>query len=515
MCGMLVVSTENHAATGKKVRTLDNRVFEEEHIIDGVDINEYPPEIFAKQGERKPVPFSHPIYRYMYPNITNEKNLDWHEWIKHPFVYQVALYTFFREGMYPDHVIAPLLTHERYPLPWAALDLTRIPNVYRWQVLHDDGMKRLKPAVKTFQKEEVSDEEEGVGFFNGEYRTNAELIDGRFHTTKYSRKLFIGNLYGQSQLWSRKYVPLTESADAVIGLGNYIRLQHFIKNRTDYSEDLSKIRFVPRQQNNKILTDMRLQINYPAKPFPRVIGANEMIYLNLPREEANNILPEDNVHNLDPIRDAWLTDESKTVFHKRDRLNVALVVDGRLVTHAGLSYGEWLSIGAPVSPFVAADRLNEKYFGTLYQGQCLQLGDGPNMYANPIMAHSQLEVYASWLFARVRCPFDQIHGSTSLSNPVASSALHDETHPLGYVKDYRLTRYGSVANICGTTFTAVDPGIVSPHVERDFPGGYSPYIQRSPVDYPGGIYTPPVSGTPAMVFPDGLAPAPLDTEPLG
>ena len=78
-------------------------------------------------------------------------------------------------------------------------------------------MKRLKPAVKPFQKEEVSDEEEGVGFFNGEYRTNAELIDGRFHTTKYSRKLFIGNLYGQSQLWSRKYVPLTESADAVLG----------------------------------------------------------------------------------------------------------------------------------------------------------------------------------------------------------------------------------------------------------------------------------------------------------
>ena len=61
-----------------------------------------------------------------------------------------------------------------------------------------------------------------------------------------------------------------------------------------------------------------------------------------------------------------------------------------------------MNLGRPQSAREAAYALNAKYFGTLYQGQCLRLGDGVRFDADPIMAHSVAEVYSSWAAASAR-----------------------------------------------------------------------------------------------------------------
>lgn len=481
---------------------MGQRIHDTPHIIDGVDINEIPtPE------PNKPIPFTHPIYRKLYPHAKTMSDLEKGQLLYTPEQYTLAVTTHYDTGEYPNHVLDPILENTKARLRWAALDITRIPPHRRWQVVHTDGTRREYPH--TTPNETPSDPN---NIYMGDFTTNLEL-EPEDNTRKNNRKLFISNLYGQHLIWNNRYIPLIQKTDATIGLGNYIRLHPF---HTHPKNDKDPKKIVPRANNKKILDDMRILTNYPTHPFIRVIGANEIIYLNMTRDEASTYLPQDNVNNIDPIRDAWLTEDSKTKLHPNERLQVAIVVDGQLVTHAGLSYGEWVSIGSPASPIEAADRLNEKYAGTLYQGPCYMLGDGLRLDANPIFAHPQLETYVSWAIAPLRCPFDQVHGSSSMSNRLATEAYNCSVHPLAQT-DTVFTGFGSITNIRGTMFTAVDPGVNAPTVVEDLGTNSTPYVSKTPWDLPGGLYVPQPVVTPEYAFPDGVPPVvdPLTKTPEG
>ena len=478
-------------------------------IVDGVDLNEIPARPY-----RTPIPFTHPIYRRLYPTTSSLDKLEKGQLLYRDAQYVLAVYTFYHTGEYPDHVLDPILETSKSRLIWAAITLERIPPERRWQVLHPGGRRREYPVPsKPNPKETLIEDDTPNNLYMGEHTIN---IDTQPVNTrrKHSQKLYVGNLYGQTKIWRNRYVPLIPKMDAIIGLGNYIRLHKF---HTPPNESEKKtVQRVPRIHNQHILNDMRVATHYSTRPFPRLIGANEILYLNLPREEAAQYVPQDDVNNIDPIRDAWLTEPAKSKLLPEERLQVAVVVDGQLVTHAGLTYGEWVSIGAPADPVTVAERLNRKYAGTLYMGPAYMLGDGPRLDANPVFAHPQLETYVSWVMAPVRCPFDQVHGSSHMGNRLATEGRGSPVHPLSMVNDVVFTKYGSVTNIRGTLFTAVAPGVNSPVLEKDLGSNASPFISRTPPDFPGGLFVPEPVVTPGHILPNNEGVAdPLQYPPEG
>lgn len=248
------------------------------------------------------------------------------------------------------------------------------------------------------------------------------------------RTLFITGVHGQFRMWKRNIEPEINNADKSIQLGNIIGC-------SDYAKDKGE-----RGPNNAILKFNKLATMKPID-WVQVIGSNEIAALNFPDEwlclESRKLL-----------RDMW--------FDPTFSMKVAAVDKGRLVTHGGLTYGEWLNIGSPADPDEAAERLNDRYLRTLYQGDSFKLTGKPNFAANPIWADPLKETYGSWITAPIEPPFSQIHGSSNLYLKENRFLTTDPNSLISYSDRVSFNNYGSVVTIKGRKFTSIDLGLEGP-----------------------------------------------------
>ena len=237
------------------------------------------------------------------------------------------------------------------------------------------------------------------------------------------KTLFLGDLEAQYKAWNKDIQEIAESVDLVVQLGNLTSLSDEARDQEEYGRNEAILR---------LWDSLALKTKTLA-----LIGKNELAALNYPDQWTNK-------KSNTILRDSWLATSPSR--------KVALAINDRLVTHGGLTYGEWISIGKPDSALVAANRLQEKYENTLYQGESFFLTKKPNGSANPIWADPVLEVYPSWILAPEECPFDQIHGGESLNRTRGRQAFANDSTLVRYVDNVLYKKFGSVVTINNAIF---------------------------------------------------------------
>lgn len=217
-------------------------------------------------------------------------------------------------------------------------------------------------------------------------------------------------------------------ADEVYQFGNIIGLSEYAADAYNTGPNMDVLSdFSKRTQLSK---------------WHQLIGPNEIAALNVPETWTN-------AKSRVFLRDIWMGENSA---------KVAIAVRGRLLSHGGLTYGEWLAIGRPVTAEDAARLLNEKYQKTLYQGPAYALGSAPNFAANPVWAHPSRELYPSWISAPESLPFDQVTGGGSLNNPEGRSlAASDSIYK--FMDKLRYHQYGSKVEIKGQIIISLELGL--------------------------------------------------------
>lgn len=220
---------------------------------------------------------------------------------------------------------------------------------------------------------------------------------------KYWRTLFIPPLIGNHKLWKTRLIKSMNKTHAIIQMGNLVNINGIIKDNPEKYNDNGP---------NFLLLKLARLYDLSTASYTQLIGPNEIAALNLPKEWTS---PGSNAI----LREGWLSDN--------DRFFTAAVSNGKLITHGGLTYGEWLAIGSPDNASIAAQRLNFKYNGTLTQGDCYQLGGPPNYAANPIWADAALELIPSWITAPQAMPFEQIYASGRIDSATSKDAINDRT----------------------------------------------------------------------------------------
>lgn len=268
----------------------------------------------------------------------------------------------------------------------------------------------------------------------------------------YATTLFIPSLHGQYKVWKNDLESVVKSSDEIIQMGNLIGCTDFAKDNSQSGPNEAVLKFT-------VIQKARLD------NWTQLIGPNEIMALNFPDEWTN-----DSSNHI--LRTGWLSEDG--VF------KVSTVNKNRLVTHGGLTYGEWLSIGSPQTAQEASDRLNEKYLATVYQGSCFNLGDPPNYAANPIWADPVMELIPSWITAPVACPFDQLHGSGSLNTPEGRAQCNNKVSPVHYVDKIRFNTSGAISVIKGAEISSIDynlPGEIITSIPRPF----RMYVEKTPI----------------------------------
>jgi hypothetical protein len=245
--------------------------------------------------------------------------------------------------------------------------------------------------------------------------------------TRSKRTIFVPDLEAQYKIWKGSVAPACNKADEVFQLGNLIGCYPEAKDRKNegYNSALLKLAGLFRSTQES---------------WVQLIGPNEIAALNNPDEWTNQT-------SRKILRDGWL---GRDPFFQ-----VAGVSKTRLVTHGGLTYGEWVSIGKPDTAEEAASRLNDKYQRSLYQGPSVALGNFINYSANPIWCDPKLELYGSWLTAQEECPFGQVHAG-SLNNDHGRALIADESQPLHYLDSSFFRNWGSLAQVHGANFFGID-----------------------------------------------------------
>lgn len=241
------------------------------------------------------------------------------------------------------------------------------------------------------------------------------------------KTFFIPGLHGQYKLWRGEILKNCNQVDKIIQMGNVIGCNEIAQDGPKYgaNETLLKFMYLYRSTYDN---------------WHQLVGPNEIAALNAPEEWTN-------AHSRQFLRNAW--------FAPDPMMTVATVDKQRLVTHGGLTYGEWLDIGSPKTAEEAADVLNRRYARTLYQGPAFRLGDGPQYAANPIWADPLMELYPSWITAPVSAPFDQVHTSGTLNSPEGREMANTITSPLHYVSQVNFRSYGSIATIKDARFLSI------------------------------------------------------------
>lgn len=289
---------------------------------------------------------------------------------------------------------------------------------------------------------------------------------------RYLRTLILPPMYGQYKLWLNEITKFIQNMDEIISLGNMIGLTDLVKDKTE-----------TKGANNFMLKSMTL---YRAThtDWIQIVGPNEILALNFPDKWTNN-------SSVKLLRANWLENEIGNTFR------VASVNRERLVTHGGLTYGMWVEIGKPETPQEAADRLNEKFYGNLYMGECFSMGNRVNYAANPVFADPVMEVYPSWLTAPELMPFSQLHGAMGLNSRDGSTALNEEHSPLQYIEQLSKTNYGSrLIMPGGSFFVNVSVDLQTIDYAKYLPRPWRFYIEKTPVlDLRDDLFKPTVKDT--------------------
>lgn len=268
-------------------------------------------------------------------------------------------------------------------------------------------------------------------------------------TTKYHKTIFLPGLHGQFKLWRQEITKYCNRAEQVIQFGNIIGCNEYAKDKEIRGPNEAILKYILLYRSTE---DNWLQL----------VGPNEIAALNLPEEWTNKT-------SRQLLRNGWLSSEPNMM--------VAGVHEGRLVTHGGLTYGEWISIGSPSTPESASERLNEKYRGTLYQGSCYALGGAPNYSANPIWCDPVLELYPSWITAPIEMPFGQAHAGRNLNSEMGRTVVNEKYSVYKNIESLNYRKYGSIVKINGQQIIGVDMPLDAP-IMTSIPRPYSIYVEK-------------------------------------
>lgn len=244
------------------------------------------------------------------------------------------------------------------------------------------------------------------------------------------KTLIVPSLNGQYKIWKNDLVLEANKSDEVFQLGNLISVNDDIKDGEEKGPNRSILGFIDLYRST-------------TKHWHQIIGPNEIVALNFPEKFTNK-------HSLRFLKRGWFDS---------DFFKVADVSKNRLVTHGGLTFGEWVNLGRPGTAVEAAALLNEKYSKTLRQGECFRLGYSPNFAANPIWADPYMEFYNSWITSVEPCPFGQLVGTFSLNREQGREIINSQKSPLSTLESLFFRKWGSVAIIKGTAFISVDLGL--------------------------------------------------------
>lgn len=274
-------------------------------------------------------------------------------------------------------------------------------------------------------------------------------------TARYYKSLFLPPLEGQYLLWKHDFTQLCPRVDEVVHPGNLIGCTEKAKDKGNLGPNLAVLNLVSLWR-----------ASYPA--WTQLVGPNEIMALNFPGEWTND-------ESTRALRQAWLPGGSENPWL------TAAENKGRLVTHGGLTHGEWRSLGSPTTAQEAARLLNEKYAHTLYQGPSFSINGRPSYSANPIFADPLREVYPSWIGADEPCPFGQIHAGNGLNTKDGRQGLNAPLSPLNFLESVRYTPFGAVVSIQGTLFTSLTADLPQDTMVRRLPEPWQVYIERIPV----------------------------------
>lgn len=271
------------------------------------------------------------------------------------------------------------------------------------------------------------------------------------------KTLFLTDLNGQYKMWKTSVLGVCNSVDEVVQMGNIVGC-------SDAASDIPR-----RGRRGPNLSMLKYVLLWRAtfERWTQLVGPNEIAALNYPDEWTG---PDSN----DYLRNAWLMDGSRV------GMKTAAVNKNRLVTHGGMTYGEWLDIGKPDDPEVAAQRLNEKYNSTLYQGECFVLNQRPNFAANPIFCDPVMELYPSWVTAPVAPPFGQVH-TQGYNSVFGREALQSNFSMAKFVDDVVFTNYGSRIELKGSFFFSLSQPIPDDEIVSSYPNGWRMYVEKTPV----------------------------------
>lgn len=267
---------------------------------------------------------------------------------------------------------------------------------------------------------------------------------------EYDKTLFLTGLNGQYKVWKKDGSRASNKVNEIFQMGNLIGCNPIVADKKDFGANEALLKFI-------------LLYRATQPEWVQLVGSNEIAALNNPEEWTNQT-------SRKILRDSWLGSNPNMV--------VAAVSKNRLVTHGGLTYGEWKNIGSPTSVFEAADRLNEKYLGTLFQGPAFKLGYAPNYSANPIWSDPLMETYPSWITSEEQMPFDQIHGANNLNSERGRLLLGNPENPLYYIDKTRFRKWGSIVEVKNMFFTAVELDFPVELISS-VPEGKSFYIEKT------------------------------------
>lgn len=266
------------------------------------------------------------------------------------------------------------------------------------------------------------------------------------------RTLFIAGLNSQYHIWNNDILPVCNTVDAIIQCGNLIGLSGSV---VDSDSHLS----------TQYMLESVMGYRKRNPSYVQLMGPHEMVALNFPEKYLS---PK----SARILRGMW--------FDSDDAL-VAYAHNGRLVTFGGLTHGQWCVLGKPGTAEEAAELINDKYMGTLYQGHGVRLGDYPNFEANPVWADPMLEFYPSWIAANDVCPFDQVHASGDLNSREARYAYKNPSSLLHYVGKVSYTMYGSRTDIKNATMTGINLHLDQTYLSPSLQSAYTnraPYIEN-------------------------------------
>lgn len=272
---------------------------------------------------------------------------------------------------------------------------------------------------------------------------------------RYYKTLFLPPLQGQYILWKSEFTRLAAKVDEIVQLGNLIGCHERFKDKERVGPNLAALNYT-----------LLWRATY--SNWVQLIGPNEILALNFPDEWTNN-------ESNRILRRRWFDREQE------GRFRVAAVNKSRLVTHGGLTYGEWVSLGRPQTAEEAAEALNEKYETTLYQGPSFKLTGKPNYAANPIFADPLRELYPSWTTAPEELPFSQMHGSGGLNTREGHEARSAAYSPLEFIDAMSSTNFGSIVTVGSQKLFSVYPDIPTTKLLKKMPEPWQVYIEKVPV----------------------------------